>query len=281
MPVYREDGERSNAEPGRPACREEVRRRKRGRELLKRDQEIDKAEVGDAARGVQRRRGRRRCRSARVLKCELESGVCQACYGRALATGEHGRARRRGRHHRRAVDRRAGHPADDADLPHRRCRRARHHAGSAADRRAVRGAQAEGPGPAGAEVTARSTIEETDKGDQGGRSPTAQGEEHALLVPAADATAASRTATRSRRATQLNEGSLYPAEILAVRGRTETELYLVERGAEGLPGAGRRHQRQAHRADRPPDAEEGADRSKGSTEPAPGPARGPRRAAAR
>src|SRR5919204_5625361 len=27
--------------------------------------------------------------------------------------------------------------------------------------------------------------------------------------------------------TQLNEGSLYPAELLAVRGRTETELYLV------------------------------------------------------
>src|SRR5205085_9649462 len=27
--------------------------------------------------------------------------------------------------------------------------------------------------------------------------------------------------------TQLNEGSLYPHELLAIRGRTETELYLV------------------------------------------------------
>src|SRR5207302_247183 len=27
--------------------------------------------------------------------------------------------------------------------------------------------------------------------------------------------------------TQLNEGSLYPAELLAIRGRTETELYMV------------------------------------------------------
>src|SRR5204862_2536691 len=27
--------------------------------------------------------------------------------------------------------------------------------------------------------------------------------------------------------TQLNEGSLYPAELLGIRGRTETELYLV------------------------------------------------------
>ena len=35
----------------------------------------------------------------------------------AAATGQH---RRGGRRHRRAVDRRAGHAADDADLPHRR-----------------------------------------------------------------------------------------------------------------------------------------------------------------
>ena len=34
-----------------------------------------------------------------------------------------GRRRRGGRHHRRPVDRRARHPADDAYLPHRRCRR--------------------------------------------------------------------------------------------------------------------------------------------------------------
>ena len=54
--------------------------------------------------------------------------------------------RRRGRHHRRAVDRRAGHAADDAHVPHRRRRRRGHHARPAARRRAVRGAQAEGPG---------------------------------------------------------------------------------------------------------------------------------------
>ena len=53
--------------------------------------------------------------------------------------------RRRGRHHRRAVDRRARHAAHDADVPHRRHRRRGHHARPAARRRAVRGAQAEGP----------------------------------------------------------------------------------------------------------------------------------------
>ncbi len=52
--------------------------------------------------------------------------------------------RRRGRHHRRAVDRRAGHAADDADVPHRRCRRRGHHARPAARRRDLRGAEPEG-----------------------------------------------------------------------------------------------------------------------------------------
>ena len=60
-----------------------------------------------------------------------------------------GRAGRRRRDHRRAVDRRARHAADHAHLPHRRRGRPRHHAGSAARRRAVRGAQAEGPGADG------------------------------------------------------------------------------------------------------------------------------------
>ena len=55
-----------------------------------------------------------------VLTCEAKNGVCGACYGRDLARGvpgQHGRGRRR---HRRAVDRRAGHAAHHAHLPHRR-----------------------------------------------------------------------------------------------------------------------------------------------------------------
>ena len=47
------------------------------------------------------------------------------CYGRNLGIGPAGRAGRGGRHHRRAVHRRAGHPAHDADLPHRRHREPR------------------------------------------------------------------------------------------------------------------------------------------------------------
>ena len=64
-----------------------------------------------------------RIRVRSVLTCEATQGVCAACYGQSLATGRIDRARRGGRRHRRAVDRRAGHPAHDADLPHRRHRR--------------------------------------------------------------------------------------------------------------------------------------------------------------
>ena len=54
------------------------------------------------------------------------------------------RDRRRGRDHRRPVDRRAGHAAHDAHLPHRRCGRRRHHARPAARRRDLRGAEPQG-----------------------------------------------------------------------------------------------------------------------------------------
>ena len=58
--------------------------------------------------------------------------------------GQRLRHRRRGRHHRRAVDRRAGHAADNADVPHRRRRRRGHHARPAACRRDLRGPEPEG-----------------------------------------------------------------------------------------------------------------------------------------
>ena len=54
------------------------------------------------------------------------------------------RDRRRGRDHRRAVDRRARHAADDADVPHRRRRRRGHHARPPARGRDLRGAEPEG-----------------------------------------------------------------------------------------------------------------------------------------
>src|SRR5207244_2411799 len=57
---------------------------KRGRELLKRGQEIDYPELEEIAEAYGDEEVLVPVRS--VLKCELESGVCQACYGRAMAT---------------------------------------------------------------------------------------------------------------------------------------------------------------------------------------------------
>ena len=61
-----------------------------------------------------------------VLTCESRRGVCARCYGRNLATGPHGRTRRSGRRHRRAVHRRARHAAHHAHVPHRRNGNPRH-----------------------------------------------------------------------------------------------------------------------------------------------------------
>src|SRR5512142_568192 len=76
-----------------------------------------------------------------------------------------------------------------------------------------------------AEVGGTATIEETDKAltvvitDDGG-------DEHRHSFPRR-----TRLFVENKQkvepGTQLNEGSLYPHELLAIRGRTETELYLV------------------------------------------------------
>ncbi len=74
-------------------------------------------------------------------------GRCLRQVLRAVAGhGQAGRRRRGGRHHRRPVDRRAGHPADDAYLPHRRCGWPGHHPRPAAHPGAVRGQDPQGPG---------------------------------------------------------------------------------------------------------------------------------------
>ena len=56
-----------------------------------------------------------------TITCESAFGVCAHCYGRDLGRGHLVNHRRSGRRRRRAVDRRAGHAADDAYVPHRWC----------------------------------------------------------------------------------------------------------------------------------------------------------------
>ncbi len=130
MPVFRDRG--SEPEPAGPRGRQEDHHQAGPRAV-----EARRPPGQRGARGACRRLSTTGDEDAvvpvrSVLKCEAESGVCAQCYGVMPATGATGRDRRRGRDHRRAVDRRAGHAAHHADLPHRRCRRPGHHAGSAA-----------------------------------------------------------------------------------------------------------------------------------------------------
>ena len=71
-----------------------------------------------------------------VLTCETRRGICVAVLRPRPGPRPHGQHRRGGRRHRRAVDRRAGHPADDAHVPHRR-RRSDPHRAVARSRRAT------------------------------------------------------------------------------------------------------------------------------------------------
>ena len=81
-----------------------------------------------------------------VLGCKARSGVCAKLLRHEPGDERAREPRRGGRHHRRAVHRRAGHAADHAYLPHRRRRRRRYHAGSSPSRRTLRGQKAEEDG---------------------------------------------------------------------------------------------------------------------------------------
>ena len=105
-----------------------ARERVLGRTAPKDVQDPETGEVIRRRRADREKRTRRRSRrpafksSIRsALTCETRNGVCAKCYGRDLARGTPvniGEGRRRDRC---AVDRRAGHAADHADIPHRWC----------------------------------------------------------------------------------------------------------------------------------------------------------------
>ena len=161
-----------------------------------------------------------------VLKCEAPSGVCQACYGRAMATGalaqigdavgivaaqsigEPGTQLTMRTFHTGGV---AG-----ADITHGLPRvvelfEARKPEGPREDRRAGR-RRSRSRRP-----TRRSPSSITDEA----------GEEHRHAFPRRTRLFVA-DGEKISAGTQLNEGSVYPHELLAIRGRTETEQYLVK-----------------------------------------------------
>jgi DNA-directed RNA polymerase subunit beta' len=201
---------------------------KRGRKLLDAGQEIDRAEFADMAEAYELEREKEervRVPVRSVLKCEAPTGVCQACYGRSLATGKLAQI----------GDAVGIIAAQSIGEPGTQLTMRTFHTGGIAGADITHGLPRvvelfEARKPKGlakiAEVGGKVSIEETDKSltvvitDDGG-------EEHRYTFPRRTRLHV-ESGQKIEPGKQLNEGSLYPHELLAIRGRTETELYLVK-----------------------------------------------------
>ncbi len=219
-PLRNDDGDLNPNLIGRIAAKKFAT--KRGRELLKRGDEIDLPELTEIAEAFGDEDVLIPVRS--VLKCELETGVCQACYGRALATGAEVEL----------GDAVGIIAAQSIGEPGTQLTMRTFHTGGVAGLDITQGLPRvvelfEARKPKGmsemAEVDGKVSIEETDK-EIRLTVTDSKGEEHShklqprarLLVKHGDRVEAGQ---------QLEEGSLYPADLLRIRDRTETELYLV------------------------------------------------------
>jgi DNA-directed RNA polymerase subunit beta' len=200
---------------------------KRGRVIVEKGAEIDRAELADLfeAWHDDTEKGTVVHVAVRsVLKCEAPTGVCQACYGRSLASGKLAQI----------GDAVGIIAAQSIGEPGTQLTMRTFHTGGVAGADITHGLPRvvelfEARKPKGlakiAEVGGKVSIEETDKSltvvitDDGG-------EEHRHTFPRRTLLFVDN-GQKIEPGTQLNEGSLYPHELLAIRGRTETELYLV------------------------------------------------------
>ena len=159
-----------------------------------------------------------------VLKCRAISGVCQACYGRAMATGQLAQI----------GDAVGIIAAQSIGEPGTQLTMRTFHTGGVAGADITHGLPRvvelfEARKPKGlakiAEQDGAVSIEDSDKALTVVITDDA-GEEHRHAFPRRTRLFVN-PGERIKAGRQLNEGSLYPHELLAVRGRTETEQYLV------------------------------------------------------
>jgi DNA-directed RNA polymerase subunit beta' len=160
-----------------------------------------------------------------VLKCEATSGVCQACYGRSLASGKIAMI----------GDAVGIIAAQSIGEPGTQLTMRTFHTGGVAGADITHGLPRvvelfEARKPKGlakiAEVGGVVTVEDTDKSRTVVITDDA-GEEHRHTFPRRTRLHVDE-GSKIEPGTQLNEGSLYPHELLALRGRTATEVYLVK-----------------------------------------------------
>ena len=206
---------------------------KKGRVIVEKGVEIDRAEFADIVESFSEQSATGelvRVPVRSVLKCEAPTGVCQACYGRSMATGKVAQI----------GDAVGIIAAQSIGEPGTQLTMRTFHTGGVAGADITHGLPRvvelfEARKPKGlariAEVGGQISIEDTDKSitvvitDEGG-------EEHRHTFPRRTILYV-KHGDRIKQGAPLNEGSLYPHEILAygaddqVQRRTETELYLV------------------------------------------------------
>jgi DNA-directed RNA polymerase subunit beta' len=219
-PLYKETGEPNDMLVGRVAAKD-VKKGKTviveaGAEILRETLAALLANDGDRAATVPVRS---------VLKCEATSGVCRACYGRSMASGKLAMI----------GDAVGIIAAQSIGEPGTQLTMRTFHTGGVAGADITHGLPRivelfEARKPKGlakiAEVGGVVTIEDTDKSRTVVITDDA-GEEHRHTFPR-------RTrlhvieGEKIEAGHQLNEGSLYPHELLDLRGRTDTEVYLVK-----------------------------------------------------
>jgi DNA-directed RNA polymerase subunit beta' len=205
----------------------------KGRVIVEKGVEIDRPEMADLVESytAAAQKGEvTRVAVRSVLKCEAPTGVCQACYGRSMATGKTAQI----------GDAVGIIAAQSIGEPGTQLTMRTFHTGGVAGADITHGLPRvvelfEARRPKGlariAEVTGTASFEEGDKQvtivitDSGG-------EEHRYSFPRRTLLYV-RDGQHIEMGTPLNEGSLYPHEVLAMGGkdqetrRTETELYFV------------------------------------------------------
>src|SRR5215207_6426674 len=216
MALYRDDGRVNDNLIGRAAASKFAT--KRSRELLKKNQVIDRESLRAIAEAYpDEKETTVPVRS--VLKCEAETGVCRLCYGVALATGD---LCDLGDAVGIVAAQSIGEPGTQLTMR-------TFHTGGVAGADITHGLPRivelfEARKPKGVAEMARESGKVAVEDDEKSRKVIVlddKGEEHVytpLLVRQGDKIEAGQ---------QLNEGSLYPAELLEVRGRDEIERYLV------------------------------------------------------
>ncbi len=225
MAVFKDGGEPNDVLVGRIAALDITT--KRGRMLAEQGVEIGRAEMAElvSAFADEHEKGAEVTVPVRsVLKCEAASGVCQACYGRAMATGALAQI----------GDAVGIVAAQSIGEPGTQLTMRTFHTGGVAGADITHGLPRvvelfEARRPKGlskiAEQDGVATIEETDKALTVVITDDA-GEEHRHAFPRRTRLFVS-DGEKIKAGKQLNEGSVYPHELLAIRGRTETEVYLV------------------------------------------------------